>query len=46
MPPPIRQNIVFRKIGLASGSHTLKMVVRSDRDAASNYVVVDAIGIL
>ncbi len=37
--------IVYAKRGLASGSHTIKIVVRSDRNAASgnNYVEIDAL---
>jgi alpha-L-fucosidase len=36
--------VVYTKSGLASGSHTIKIVVRSDRNvsATSNYVEVDA----
>jgi|GEM_PF-2992635 len=36
---------VYSKSGLSSGSHTLRIVVRSDRNASStnNYVEVDAL---
>jgi len=40
----VNQRIAWRHGGLAPGPHTLKIVVRNDRMAALNYVVLDAIG--
>ncbi|MEU6718088.1 right-handed parallel beta-helix repeat-containing protein [Nonomuraea sp. NPDC046802] len=43
---PLLQHVVYVKRGLSAGRHTIKIVVRSDRNAASagNYVVIDTIG--
>ncbi|MBA3825432.1 MAG: discoidin domain-containing protein [Ktedonobacterales bacterium] len=42
------QEPLYTKTGLTSGTHTIKIVVRSDRNAAAtnNFVEVDALGII
>jgi hypothetical protein len=40
----VRQNVIYHKVGLVAGAHTLHVVVRNDRAAAGNVVVLDALG--
>jgi hypothetical protein len=42
---PVRQRVVYRRSGLGSGRHHLKIVVRGDRPSELNYVTVDAFGV-
>lgn len=45
-PATIRQHVVYHKKGLKEGQHSIKIVVRNDKNASSSgyWTVIDAIG--